>query len=151
MNRTALTVLMAGLAGALMGALLLNPAPTFAQAQSTAVQDAKGTLIVGSAGDLQNVNNLVYVVHKRPMTEREKAIMTAWDRNFPEERITLSVYRMNENKTCSLHYERDITIDGMLLGSDQAVVNDVERRLGELRLVHDKVKNAEPVKKKESK
>ena len=103
--------------------------PAYAAQSGTVAQDGKGgVLIVGTAGDLQQVENLVYVVHKRALTEREASFIRKIDSNFPEERITLTVYRFNAGGAAGangapavLHYMRDITWDHMILGSNQKV------------------------------
>lgn len=104
------------------------PAPAFASAPSVVQDGDGGVLIVGSAGDLQQVDNLIYVVHKRRVTEREAAFLKKIDSNYPDQRITLTVYRfqpggaMGPNGTPAvLHYQRDITWDEMIVGSTQKV------------------------------
>jgi len=103
--------------------------PAYAAQAGTVAQDGKGgVMIVGTAGDLQQVDNLIYVVHKRPLTEREASFIRKIDSNFPDERITLTVYRFNaggasgaNGSPAVLHYMRDITWDHMILGSTQKV------------------------------
>lgn len=119
----------AGIAAA--GWALTGPAPAApAPAPAPAVvQDGEGgLLIVGSAGDLQQVENLIYVVHKRRITEREAAFLKKIDSHYPEHRLTLSVYRFQPGGVSGpngapavLHYQRDMTWDEMIVGSTQKV------------------------------
>jgi hypothetical protein len=140
--------LSAGL-GVAAGSFLLQPAQ--AQGESK-VADGRGIIVTGTAGDLQNVNNLIYVVYRRPLTEREKTYLTAIDKDFPEERVTLCVYRMNQNGAKDekgapgkLLYMRDVTWDCMILGSEQSVADAEMANRDEL---HRLTKRAEKEKAK---
>ena len=89
-------------------------------------------LLTGCAGDTPNTQNLIYVVHKRPMTERERTILRALDGHFPDHRVTLLVYRASPNgmigrngTSVSLLYMQDITLMEMQLGSTQQVVDEI--------------------------
>jgi hypothetical protein len=115
---------------AAIGCALLVPvaAPAHASAPSVVQDGEGGVLVVGTAGDVQQVENLIYVVHKRRVTEREASFLKKIDSNFPEQRITLSVYRFHPGGAMGangapavLHYQRDITWDEMIVGSTQKV------------------------------
>lgn len=134
--------LLAGIVAGLLAVVTLErPAP----AQTKPTPDGKdGLMIVGTAGDMQGINNLIYVVHKRPPTEREAAFLKGIDPKFPEERITLSVYRMNQNgaetkgsPAGKLLFMRDITWDEMTLGSDPAIYEDSKRMKEEVNRLLD--------------
>lgn len=143
MKQSVFTAMVAAAIGA--GAVLLARSEP-AQAQAQTVPDgAGGVMIVGTAGDLQNVNNLIYVIHKRKPTEREETFLKGIDGRFPEHRTTLSVYRMANNgkdPAGKLVYMRDMTWDEMILGSDQTTANEAQAMKDELnRLVERAVQS----------
>jgi len=126
MKQSMAVALIAAAIGA--GAMLLVGSEP-AQAQTQAVPDGTGgVMIVGTAGDLQNVDNLIYIIHKRKPSEREEAFLKGIDSKFPEHRTTLTVYRMTNNGNgpdIKLAGMRDITWDEMVLASDQITADEV--------------------------
>lgn len=109
------------------------PARETAWAQPVVARGENGEmLLAGAAGDLQDTRNLIYVIHKRRLTGRESKWLKKLDADYPEERITLCVYRMMpgggkgpNGSPGRLLYMRDITWDLMLLGGDQATADEV--------------------------
>lgn len=142
-----------GAAVAVAAAAVILPCvgPVYA-GQGTSLQDPpSGALFVGTAGDLPQTENLIYVVHKRPLDPRERTILRGMDSKFPDERITLTVYRMNANGAkgangtpCALVFQRDITLDTKMLGSTQAIVDEIEQNKTWLNEAVGKVESKKP-------
>jgi hypothetical protein len=134
MKQSVIVALVAAAIGA-GAALLAGAEPAQAQGGQAVPDGTGGVMIVGTAGDLQNVHNLIYIVHKRKPTEREEAFLKGMDSKFPEHRITLSVYRMNNNGSGpdrKLVYMRDITWDEMALASDQITADEIQKMRDEV-------------------
>lgn len=97
---------------------------------------ADGSIFCVAGGDLQGVNNLLWVVHRRKLNEREKNLIKSFDKSWDdsEEWITVSLFRANPGGpsaggaparhvwTMTANYAK------MQIGSDTATTRVVEEQ-----------------------